>query len=205
MIPRIAKLPVSSRGYPVPFFVQWINGEPDFRVMDRDKWLLCVTQKLCWVCGEKLGVNKAFIAGPMCAINRTSAEPPAHKDCGEWTIQACPFLVRPKMTRREDELSRAAQENVAGTSITRNPGAAMVWVTNKYKVFDDGYGKPLIEIGEPLSVSWWAEGKPATYAQVNESISTGLPLLEKMCAGQEDDLAELARRREALEPWLPKV
>ena len=36
---RIAALPVDERGYPVPWFVAWIDGKPEFRCADPAKFL----------------------------------------------------------------------------------------------------------------------------------------------------------------------
>ena len=66
-----------ERGYPVPKFVEWIDGKPDFRCVD-GRWLTkTVQQKLCWLCGEKFGRHIAFVIGPMCAINFALFRPPA--------------------------------------------------------------------------------------------------------------------------------
>lgn len=82
---RLRKLPVDARGYPVPWFVDWIEGPegrvPEFRAMDPRKWVRAVKERLCWVCGEALGRWLVFPIGPMCAITRTTAEPPSHLDC----------------------------------------------------------------------------------------------------------------------------
>ncbi len=73
--PRIAKLPKDQRGYHVPWFVAWIDGVADFRVTDNAKLVRAVNERRCWVCGEKMGRHLAFLIGPMCAVNRVSAEP----------------------------------------------------------------------------------------------------------------------------------
>jgi hypothetical protein len=70
---RIAKLQVSAEGFPIPWFVQWIKGEPDFRIMDGEKLSIAVRHKRCWICGEQLGQFMCFAIGPMCMINRVSA------------------------------------------------------------------------------------------------------------------------------------
>jgi len=57
---RIKRLPISATGFPVPWFVAWIDGLPDFRVIGPDKMVQAVNRKLCWVCGQPLGVHKAF-------------------------------------------------------------------------------------------------------------------------------------------------
>jgi hypothetical protein len=196
-------LPV-DRGYPVPWFVEWIRspeGEnlPEFRAMSMVKWKLAVTQKLCWVCGKRLGAHIAFVVGPMCGINRISAEPPSHLECAEWSARNCPFLSRPHMERRDTGDLDIAEP--AGHMIKRNPGVTLVWVTRDYEVFKEGKGV-LIEMGNLEALSFWAEGKPATRAQIEASITTGLPsLLEK--ARDERDVREIQAMAARFRALLP--
>ncbi len=200
---RIASLPIDERGYPVPYFVQWIDGKPDFRIMDGEKLRLCVKAKVCWCCGQALGAFKSFVVGPMCTINRTSGEPPSHTECAEWSVRGCPFLSRPNMVRRQDDLIRENKGNVAGVMIERNPGVTVVWTTKRYKLKPDGMGKMLFDIGEPVSVTWWREGRPATHAEVMESIRTGLPILQN-AARRESDKRALAAATKAAMKFLPE-
>lgn len=179
---RMTHLPV-HRGYPVPWFVAWIDGVPEFRCMDRAKRVRAVQAKLCWVCGQPLGRFMTFVAGPMCGVNRTSAEPPCHKECAQWSVRNCPFLSKPQMERRENDLPEGI--GAPGHSIKRNPGVSLLWTTRSYELFSDGRGDFLFEMGDPESVEWWALGKPATRAQVEESVRTGLPFLEKLAAEEE--------------------
>ena len=173
---RLRKLPLDPRGYPVPWFVAWVNGEPEFRAADGRKFAQAVRQKLCWVCGEPLGRWLAFPIGPMCAITRTTAEPPCHTDCAEWSIRNCPFLSQPRQVRRDDHLPDGIREP-AGNAIKRNPGVICLWITREYELSDDGKGRPLITVGRPERVSWWCEGRAATRAEVDASVESGLPIL----------------------------
>jgi len=52
---RMVHLPVDERGYPVPRFVEWIDGKPDFRVMNSQHYAACVNRNVCRICGEPLG------------------------------------------------------------------------------------------------------------------------------------------------------
>ncbi len=178
---RIAALPLDERGYPVPFFVAWIDGKPDFRVADPAKWIRCVKEELCWVCGGRMGAFKVFPIGPMCAISRTTAEPPCHLDCAEWSVKACPFLTRPHMVRREDESTEELGGNVGGIMLKRNPGVTCLWVCKGFKVWRDDRGFPLITVGAAERVSWWREGRKATREEVLQSIESGLPNLLELC------------------------
>lgn len=184
---RIATLPIDERGYPVPWFVAWIDGKPDFRIADSRKRALADRDKLCWVCGQPLGRNLSFVIGPMCAITRSTAEPPNHHECAVWSVQGCPFLAKPQMIRRQHaEVVAQHKLTQAGHGIDRNPGVCVVWTTRSYQNFRDGKGGWLTEVGDPIETSWWREGRPATLAEVEESISTGLPFVRKLCQNESD-------------------
>jgi hypothetical protein len=203
LIPRIAKLPVDERGYPIPFFVAYIDGKPDFRIADAAKFASAVKFRLCWVCGQPLGVHISFVIGPMCAVTRTTAEPATHLDCALWSLRGCPFMMRPKMVRREGgNLDGAEAFEPGGIMIKRNPGVMCLWNTRIWTMFRDNQGRPLLRVGEPESVSWWREGRQASRAEVMEGISSGLPKLKELCDSKEEE-SELLRRVEAVMPWLP--
>src|SRR5712691_10615834 len=79
---RITRLPRNKVGYPVPWFAARIDGQPDFRVIRPGGIQIALRQKLCWTCGIPFlrQEDRAFVIGPMCAVNRVSAEPPSHED-----------------------------------------------------------------------------------------------------------------------------
>lgn len=202
---RMTHLPV-SRGFVVPWFVAWIDGVPEFRSMDAVKYFAALRKKLCWVCGQRLGVNVCFVAGPMCGINRTSSEPPSHVECARWSARNCPFLNNPNMVRREDDVvnNTTTRENAAGICITRNPGVAMLWLTRQFEVFyPDRKKQPLIQMGEPESVEWYAHGRVATRAEVLASIESGLPNLEAIAMTERGGLEALEVFKKRFERWIP--
>lgn len=194
--PKMARLPIDKRGFPVPFFVAVINGEPDHRVADTRAMKAAVEQNRCWLCGGALGRFKAFVIGPMCSITRTISEPPAHLECATYAAVACPFLTRPHAKRREVSADIAHHE-AAGTPIMRNPGAVCVWVTTAHKVLRSPMGNKglLFDVGEPHSTQWYAEGRLATRDEIDHSINTGLPILyEEAKKDGDDGLLDLERR-----------
>jgi hypothetical protein len=121
----------------------------------------------------------AFTIGPMCAINRTSAEPPEHRECAEFAVQACPFLVNPNQKRNPRKYRTDDASPPGGEMITRNPGCAIIWICEQYEVWQTETG-PLFRIGEPVEVTLWAQGRPAFRHEVVESIESGFPLLYDM-------------------------
>jgi hypothetical protein len=209
---RIARLPIDSRGYPVPWFVLWLSdGTPEFRAMDPQKWSVAVRDRRCWVCGDRLGRYLAFVTGPMCVISGTTGEPPCHHDCAVWSACFCPFLSRPQMRRREGDFPDECQAEAAGFAIRRNPGVTAVLVTERYTVFradvgGHGNGGRLIEVGPPVTVQWFTAGRAALRAEILASIDGGYPLLDSMCDQDRDPIAArhaLTAQRKAAERWLP--
>lgn len=172
---QMIALPVDERGYPVPFFVAYVDGKPDFRIIDPKKLTLVIRKRLCWVCGNELMQNYSFVAGPMCGINRTSSEPPSHLACAEWSAVNCPFLSRPNMVRRENNLPENYKEP-SGISIPRNPGVAMVWSTRHFRILEV-YNGILFKMGNPERISFYCSGRKATMDELVHSVDTGLPSL----------------------------
>lgn len=97
---RMRKLPVSSHGEPVPFFCRWVDGKPAMRAADPLKLAACHDRGLCVLCGEPLGQYKAFVLGPMSAVNRLSDAPPAHTECAKFAAMTSPDLALVWVTRR---------------------------------------------------------------------------------------------------------
>jgi hypothetical protein len=199
-------LPVDpERGYPVPWFVLWIDGKPEFRVMDTTKWKRAVKERLCWVCGRALGSYLAFVLGPMCGITRTTSEPPCHLDCARWSARNCPFLTKPQMTRREDEAFLALDPHpTGGLAIKRNPGVVLIWITQTYQLFKPVDGGVLITVGPPIEVEWWAQGRPASWCAVNDSVMSGLPLLEEEARKEEGAMEALYKEVDMLKDLYPR-
>lgn len=208
---RIAALPVDARGYPVPWFVAWLDpdgtpvprgqGTPDFRVTFPGASQYAHRDRVCWVCGQPLGARKVFVVGPMCTVNRNSIEPPAHWDCADWSARACPFMTRPHMVRRDG----APGEATVGM-LDRNPGVMALWVTRHYgiRAVDRNLGTIYFDIGEPERVEWRRAGLPATRAEVEESLASGLPALEEIAEKQGGlAVALLARKVEDARRFLP--
>lgn len=199
---RMTLLPVDKVGRPVPWFVAFIDGAPDFRVIGPGKMRDALRGSLCWVCGHGFagGEDRAWLIGPMCAVNLVTAEPPSHLECAVWSARNCPFLVTPNMVRRDRHMPGEAV-SPAGIMIRRNPGVALVWVTG-YRAWrtEREPGGILFRLGPPKRALWFAEGREATRDEVLASIDSGLPILREM-AGKDgpDAVAELDRmHRDAL-------
>jgi hypothetical protein len=172
---RLVGFPLSDEGYPIPYFVPYVDGKPEFRAMDPEKFSHAVRHRKCWLCGGAMGKHLTFPIGPMCAITRTTAEPPSHLQCAEYAVKACPFLSQPRMRRNEKDLPKGI--GGAGIAILRNPGTTVLWTTLSYKLFHAGNGY-LFKIGDPEHVEAYALGRQATVEELAHSIITGYPILQ---------------------------
>lgn len=210
---RMRHLRRDHRGFAIPFFVAWLddqqrevtppNGVPDFRILSPGRMMLCKRDRLCWLCGQKMGRWLVFAIGPMCAATRTTLEPPAHLECARYGVQVCPFLTRPRM--RRNDVGMPEGHWAPGLTIDRNPGVTALWVTRSYETFrvdGDGGSTPgaLIRVGEPDRIEWWREGRAATREEVEASIDSGLPILREH-ADRQGTLA----RRELDTVFLPRL
>ncbi len=201
---RIAALPrCPERQLPVPWFVAWLDGVPEFRCADSRKFKLAIEENRCWTCGEVLGAHKVFAIGPMCAVNRVTAEPPNHLDCAEYSARACPFLSNPKRRRRENDMPE--ERLVAGEMIRRNPGVTLLWSTKKFRPFRHGNGV-LFRLSDPTQLSWWCRGRTATTEEIVDSIESGMPILRDIAAADGGNAsAELELMYLAAQRLIPRA
>ena len=188
---RMKHLPI-DRGYPVPWFVHWSEGKPEFRIMDAPKMIQAIRESLCWVCGQAFtNRRKFFVLGPMCSINRISAEPPCHEECALFSVTGCPFLTKPHMVRRENDLPEEVV--VQEGHNPSNPEAMAIWHTRSFQIYQsDSTRVPLFIVGDPIDTAWFVEGRPATRAQVTEALIAGaLLLMEEAKAKGPEEVREM--------------
>jgi ferredoxin len=202
---KMARRPVDHRGYPVPWFVAWINGKPDFRIMDPAKWQLGMDKRRCWVCGGGLGKFGTFVAGLMCIVTHTSAEPPSHIECAKFAVKGCPFLTIPTAQYRDAKLPAEVRANEG--AIFTNPEVSALWTTDQwraeYGLGDDGQTR-LVKFGEPRTVSYWTQGRPATDAEVTATFWRRLPILQQQAEREgASAMRQLAGMVEDALFWLP--
>jgi hypothetical protein len=201
---QMQSLPVDRRGFPVPWFVEWRDGEPLFPVMNVRHLGRAIKEGRCWCCGQKLWKNRAFVIGPMCCVNRLSAEPPNHVECAEFAALNCPFMAHPKVGRAPLQGILAEAVKPAGLMIERNPGVACVWITESHKVewqdMPGGGRMPLFRMGPAKRFKFYARSRPAFRHEVDIAVATGLPALEQAASGDDayngDDSASKQLKRQ---------
>lgn len=108
-IPKeLSHLKIDPRGYPIPYFVSWIEGKPEFRFLDHKRQEMIIAKGVCHICGKKLNKDYNYvISGPVGYQNRISSDAAMHRICAEFSLRACPHLYLQKAERREnDELGK---------------------------------------------------------------------------------------------------
>jgi hypothetical protein len=171
---RVLALPRDARGFPIPWFVHRDRNGPDFRIIGRGRLHDAIQQNLCWICGHHLARTKAFVIGPMCTVNRVSAEPPSHRSCAMFAAAGCPFLTRPAMSRNEKGMEET--QELGGYMLKHNPGVCAVWLARDFRLYPVENGM-LFRIGEPAAVLWFAHGRAAKRDEVLDAVKRGLPYL----------------------------
>ncbi len=96
-IPKFLAHLKTYSGYPVPFTQLWVLARPDFSAVDAEHCARCLRDKLCAICGRRLGEYCYFIGGPLSKKNRLFVDPAMHKQCAEFASQTCPFLSGQKL------------------------------------------------------------------------------------------------------------
>ena len=199
---KFKKLPIDPRGYPIPWFVGKVDGVYDFRLADSRKRKLAQDERLCWLCGEKLGRYMAFVIGPMCVVNRNTSEPGSHLDCARFAATACPHLSRPEAKSRTANLPT---KNVSRLpeALDGNPGGCAVYVTHESwpYIVPGTRNEWLIRLGEPSSVEWYVRGRHACLEEVEAILTARLPLLREIAESQGPravealaEMVEIARK-----------
>lgn len=198
--PPMIGRPVDHRGFPVPWFVTQQDSEGlwDFVNIEGARFIQAHRSQLCWVSGTPLGKFRSYVVGPMCVVNRVSADPPVIPSVAVWSARVCPFLSRPRAKRAEvGEDVRKAQR---GIMLERNPGVCAIYTVKGKSSITQG----LFNLQDPERVEWFCEGRPATREEVQASMDEGLPALWGMAKAESKE-AEIAldayiKRAEALLP-----
>ncbi len=187
--------PVDHRGFYVPWFVtrKTAEGHWDFAGVDTNRLVECLEKGVCWVSGVPLGKFASFVVGPMCCINRVSAEPPVKRNIAEWSVKVCPFLSRP-LAKRPGE---APEGHVTpGIMVADNPGLEFIWTCKRSEVYRGPEG--LFRLGEPDSVTAWTKGRPAEKDEIRQVMEKGYEKLVGIARkhGQADTIPHIAEQDE---------
>ncbi len=197
----VRALPRDARGIPIPWFVDCSGGRPDFRVVDGRKLIEGWDRDLCWICGRQMFAFRAWIVGPVSAINRCTAEPPAHPDCARVALTQCPFLSDPERAR---DATPQTGVRPGGELMMRNSGLTSAWITKGRggEMVTPGNGM-LFRLFEPHAVEWYHRGAVASAEAVRAGFDDAAGRLREADRRHGPAaLDNLERRITACEKWL---
>ena len=182
MPPRIARLPKDKRGYPIPWnALRGVDDTPFFTVNDQGKHMHALREKLCPICGEKLGKWMWFVGGIQSAFDPHGAyyDLPGHHECESFALAVCPYLSAPNYLKRIDVADPSkVPEDVALFNITMIPERPAIFVSVASNGLDivalnNDSLTPVIRPRKPyLGIEYWLHGK-----EISEK--EALPILRK--------------------------
>lgn len=205
LLERIANLPRDGRGFPVPWFVAWFDGRPDFRVVHTPRYGQAWNGELCWVCGQKLGAFRAWVMGPVSLLEGATPEPPCHLECGQFAARSCPHLANPQMRRKPKNLP--ARAPTAGVPVMERSGVTAIWITKGRgaQPFRAPHGV-MFKLDPPSGVEWYVTGRLAARDEAQSGLFAALQFLrEAAVEGGRALQLDLERRAAAAERWLPAI
>lgn len=118
---------------PVPFTVLWRDDVPQWDTIDRARWAEAAHQRLCNVCGRKLGYWLFFIGSEESVQARVFGDVPMHEACARWSLLNCPWLASP-------------------------PSRVALYVTRSYEVIRPRHSDHLMLEAAPAKTIEWLTG-----------------------------------------------
>lgn len=161
---RMAHLDRDKRGYPIPFVVlRDSDGRPHFTINDDVKMRCVIDRRACAICGSALvPTGMWFVGGALSALHPMGSyfDPPLHRPCAHYALQACPYLAAPSYSGRVD--ARTLKEEV-GLLVdhTMMPHRPSVFVAIKVKGFElsrSGLATHFHPLRPYLDIQFWHHG-----------------------------------------------
>tara|TARA_R110000824_G_scaffold2646_1_gene12208 strand:+ start:114 stop:572 length:459 start_codon:yes stop_codon:yes gene_type:complete len=143
----LAKRP-QFRGLPIPWTVQVTDGIPDFKRLEAHRVDKAYRQRLCFLCGQSMGKEVAFVGGPASAKSRLYTDGPNHEACAVFAAETCPHLAGGKGFA--DDRGLVPVPGQSTTSIDR----AVILITDGWK-----RGKTYTQANPPIRLRTFTSGK----------------------------------------------
>jgi hypothetical protein len=184
----IAALERDHRGLPIAWFVRRpADGPIDFRVMDMDRHRQALQERRCWVCGEPLDKEMAFVGGPLSAAQRLYSDPPAHPECAEFSAKVCPFLAIPTAHRRE--ANKPADLDYIPGQVASNPEVVGILISDGFEPI----GMGVIRANPAIRILWYHEGREASRREIKAAIHAALQREEVRTSANAAGIRRMAK------------
>lgn len=184
--------PIDHRGFYVPWFVTGKDdrGLWDFTRVDPRRVREGYERQVCFVSGEPLGRYRSFVIGPMCCINRITAEPPVKREVAEWSVRVCPWISNP--AARRPEKADGELLTAPGIMIKDNPGICAIWTVERanYRMGRDR----LIRLGDPTHLEFYTQKRKATQEEIRKAMVQGAAKLMAIAEPEGEEAIQLLER-----------
>jgi hypothetical protein len=174
---RMRGLPRDHRGYPI-FYAVMPDPRPlegatvDFRVLNERHHILCGKNRLCAVCGQRLGSQAWFIGGPMCIQNRIFGDAPMHLECARYALQVCPMLTIATKIYSDRPVDPEVGNRDDPDALRTKPQRIVLALPREYRMIENPRGKPVFQLHPEMQVEWFTTGgeylcktRPTVFAQ----------------------------------------
>jgi hypothetical protein len=112
----------------------------------------CLRDKLCAICGRRLGEYCYFIGGPLSKKNRLFVDPAMHKHCAEFASKVCPFVSGQKQECSTQPINKNVARIEEMVSVVR-PEVMYILKTRTEKFKPTrGNGRLMIQAGRWLRI-----------------------------------------------------
>lgn len=81
------------QGFVIPYSILVVNGIPDFKTSDSERWLECATKRLCAICGARLDYWAWYIGSDTAADAGLFIDLGMHEECAFYSASVCPFIA----------------------------------------------------------------------------------------------------------------
>jgi hypothetical protein len=191
-VPELMKhLPKDRRGFPIPANVQIDpDGTPHFAINPENTRQRLFREDRCSICGCKLLRGRWMVGGPASAFhsNGVYQDPPVHRECGRYALQACPYLAMPSYlkqvsTKTIEQRDVHSVTIVVDPTMIRNrpdPFVMVMYVGQTFKYDARGLIQTVVPKRPHRQYEFWADGiqlseeegrqRVDTYFQANESL-----------------------------------
>lgn len=158
-------LPRLPSGMPIPKFATWSNGKPNLTVMDMAFAKQAIEGQRCFICSQPLGRHKAFVGGPKSVASKAYAEPPFHRDCAEFGLSVCPFIVQGRSYRK----NKPSEAFVTNTNIDpENPNIFGLVIASRSTYYPH---HQTFLLQDPAPPVWWSRGRLADKNEIDKAES----------------------------------
>ena len=170
---RVQKLP-EHQGLKIPYSVAIDEGgKPNYNLTDAEKYITCIRENKCFICGQTLGKHKAFMLPPLAVLRLQHNIPPSHRDCAIWSAETLPSTLnnKPMLLSANDQKQPEQKTGLIMIAVTTK---AIYTATNNSPEWSFTNKESEILINE---AHWYLDGKQVNYDEVQSHLNKALGVI----------------------------